>query len=303
MSVPNDGKVCRRRAVVGIWLVLFAALIVTPAGAAPPARTLEATRQWVLEHLRASLSSPLQLDEVASMLFGLVTVGAAAEHPDTARVLSELAGRVRTLDPAILGCEEVVNLYVTAGFLHRAGMAVDPAALTAGLQNCLEQVNPFDKASALFALCAFDASVTPERLARAMDSIEALQLPDGSFGSGYGMAHFYTTTHAVFALHACHGDPLVIQLGQEFLSSNLPRLRQAGFIDALLQSLLMLEKMGVTIPDQGRYVAYLRSRIRADGSICCFDRPGCVPDRHATSLLLEFLRVFPAARGSTATRD
>jgi hypothetical protein len=118
---------------------------------------------------------------------------------------------------------------------------------------------------------------------------------NGSFGSGYGLSHFYISTHAVFALHACAGDPLAIQMGQDFIRSALPRLWQAGFIDALMQSLLMLREMEVDIPEEGRYLAYVRARIKPDGSICCFDRPGCVSDRHATSQLLEFFRVFPVS--------
>jgi hypothetical protein len=283
-----------------VRFVILAGLLVTPA-ATPGTRQDDATRHWVLERLHASLSSPLELGEIASMLFGLVNVRDVAEQPDTRRVLGELSDRVRLLDPTTLGCDEVINLHVIEGFLDRAGMALDPAALTTRVQDCLDEVNPFDKASALFALCYFDGPVSRQRLTRAMEAIEALQLPDGSFGSGYGMEHFYTTTHAVFALHVCGGDPLAIQLGQDFLINSLPRLRQAGFIDALMQSLLMLKKMGVEIPEERRYVAYLRSRIRTDGSICCFDHPGCPSDRHATSMLLEFLRVFPAATIPSST--
>jgi cell division FtsZ-interacting protein ZapD len=51
----------------------------------------------------------------------------------------------------------------------------------------------------------------------------------------------------------------------------------------------------VDIPEEDRYLAWLRSRIKPDGSICCFDRPGCVSDPHATSQLLEFFRVFPVS--------
>ena len=172
-------------------------------------------------------------------------------------------------------------------------MEFDSDALSARVQDCLASVSPYDMASALYSLCRFDAAVPRDRLVTAMASIEALQQADGSFGSGYGLNHFYTSTHAVFALHACDGDPLVIQLGQEFIRNALPRLWQAGFIDALMQSLLMLRNMGVDIPGEARYLAYLRSRIKPDGSICCFDRPGCESDAHATSQLLEFYRVFP----------
>jgi hypothetical protein len=293
MSFPAEGSVRGRRRAARPWVIILVGLLVIPAATSQP-RQVDATRHWVLERLHASLASPLQLDEIASMLFGLVDSTEAAEQPDTRRALDELAGRIQSLDPAELGCDDVVNLYVIVGFLNMSGRKLDSAALTERVKNCLEEVNAFDRASALFSLCFFDSPVPRERLTRAMESIEALQLPDGSFGSGYGMNHFYTSTHAVFALQACHGNPLAIELGQDYLSNTLPWLQQAGFIDGLLESLLMLKMMGVEIPQETRYVAYIRSRIRPDGSICCFDRPGCPPNRHAASLLLEFLRTFPA---------
>ena len=300
VSSPNEGRLCGRRLAEKIRLVILAGLLVSTA-AIPAARQDDATRHWVLDRLHASLSSPLKLDEIASMLFGLVNVRDVAEQPDTRRVLGELADRVRSLDPATLGCDGVINLRVIEGFLNMAGMELDPTALSSRIQGCMEEVNLLDRASALYALCYFADPVPQKRLTRAMKSIEALQLPDGSFGAGHGMTHFYTTTHAVFALHACGGDPITLQLGQEYLINSLPGLRQAGFIDGLMQGLLMLKKMEVKIPGESGYVAYLRSRVRSNGSICCFDRPGCASDPHATSMLLEFLHVFPAATTPSST--
>ncbi len=252
------------------------------------------TRQWVLGQLNESLSPPRDLDGISSMLFGLVSDPEAAERPDIRRVLGEVAKLAGSMEPATINCSDAVNLHLIAGFLNLAGMGFDSTALSGRVQECLGSVNPYDKASALYSLCRFDAAVPRELLTASMASIEALQQPDGSFGSGYGLSHFYTSTHAVFALQACAGDPLAIQMGEEFMRSALPRLRQAGFIDALMQSLLMLREMKVKIPEEDRYLAYLRSQVKPDGSICCFDRPGCVSDRHATSQLLEFFRVFPA---------
>jgi len=253
------------------------------------------TRQWVLEQLNESLSPPRDLDGISSMLFGLVSDRNSADQPASRRVLGEVARLAGSMEPARLNCSDAVNLHLIAGFLKLAGMTFDSAALSGRVQDCLASVNPYDKASALYSLCRFDAAVPRERFAAAMASIEALQQPDGSFGTGYGLSHFYISTHAVFALHACAGDSLAVQMGQDFMRSALPRLRQAGFIDALMQSLLMLRDMEVDIPEEDRYLAWLRSRIKPDGSICCFDRPGCVSDRHATSQLLEFFRVFPVS--------
>ena len=123
-------------------------------------------------------------------------------------------------------------------------------------------------------------------------SLEALQQADGSFGWYHGLQRYYLTSHAVFALHRCNGSPHVLRRGQVYLRNALPAMAQVGFLDGLLESLIMLRKMAVKIPDERRYSDYLRSRIKDDGSICFFDRPACRSDVHATSLLLEFLREF-----------
>jgi hypothetical protein len=255
----------------------------------------DSTRHWVLARLQESLLPPRDLDGISSMLFGLVSNRQTVERPDTRRVLGEVARLSASMEPAGLTCSDAVNLHLIAGFLNMAGMRFDSSALAARVQDCLNSISAYDKASALYSLCRFDAAVPSDRLAAAMASIEALQQADGSFGSGYGLVHFYTSTHAVFALHACGGDPLAIRLGQDFMLSALPRLRQAGFLDALMQSLLMLRNMGVDIPGEEHYLAYIRSRIKPDGSICCFDRPGCESDGHATSQLLELYRLLPAS--------
>jgi hypothetical protein len=286
----------RRRHCLWKWklFLVIAGLLVTSARTAGAVES-DPTRKWVLDQLRESLSPPRDLDGISSMLFGLVSDKAEAERPDTRRVLDEVAILAGSVKPAALECSDAVNLHLIAGFLKMAGMTLDSTALSGRVQDCLDAVNPYNLASALYSLCRFDAAVPRERLTAAMASVEALQQPDGSFGSGYGLVHFYISTHAVFALHACKGDPLAVQLGQDFISNTMPQLMQAGFIDALLQSLIMLRKMDVAIVNEGRYVSYLRSKIKEDGSVCCFDRPGCVSDRHATSLLLEFLRMYPDA--------
>jgi hypothetical protein len=276
-----------RLALVGLLVI-----VVGPAHAA----NADATRHWLLGQLQASLAPPQDTDAVSSMLYGLVSDRKDLQRPDTHRLLDEAARLVTSREPDALGCSDAVNLHLVAGFLNSAGLALDTGSLSSRVQDCLGSLSPYDKASALYSLCRFERGVPRERLTAAMDALEALQQADGSFGSDYGLRHFYVSSHAVFALHACGGDALAIQLGQDYLRSALPRLWQAGFIDALMQSLLMLKAMEVEIPGEAAYLDYIRSRVKADGSICCFDRPGCASDRHATSQLLEFFRVFPALK-------
>jgi hypothetical protein len=272
--------------------LMFAGLLVMVVGPANAADR-DATRRWLLGQLQESLSPPQDTDAVSSMLYGLVSDRTGLERPDTRRVLHQTARLVASREPASLACSDAVNLHLVAGFLNGAGLALDTRGLSARVEDCLGSVSPYDKASALYSLCRFEPGVPRERLSGAMDAMEALQQPDGSFGSDYGLRHFYVSSHAVFALDACGGDALAVQLGQDYLRSALPRLWRAGFIDALMQSLLMLKAMQVEIPGEAAYLNYIRSRVKADGSICCFDRPGCASDRHATSQLLEFFRVFP----------
>ncbi len=279
----------------GILLVLgLTVALVLPAGSSSAQADQQATRQWVLEHLHAALALPLDLDRIASMIYGLVSDRWMAAQPDTRQALGKLADRVREFDPAALDCEELVNLRFIGSFINMAGIRLATGQLDRPLQVCLGTMDPFNRASALFALCRFPAHGIPaDTLAPALESIEALQRRDGGFGSHPGLRRYYVSTHAVFALHTCGGNPDVVRRGQLFLRNGLPRMLQAGFIDGLLESLIMLRKMGVPIADEKHYTGYLRAKIRPDGSICYFDRPACTPDVHATSLLLEFLQEFP----------
>lgn len=293
---PRDRPVTKHRRCRGnaLFVLIIAGVLVVNVGAVV-AGDPDATREWLLEQLQESLAPPQDMDAVASTLYGLVSDRKALERPDTRHVLKEVARLVTARDPADTGCSDAVNLHLATGFLNSAGLALDTVGLSARVQDCLSSVSPYDKTSALYSLCRFEPDMPRERLSAAMDAIEALQQPDGSFGSDYGLRHFYISSHAVFALHACGGDTLAIQLGQDYLRSALPRLWQAGLLDALMQDLLMLKTMGVEIPGEATYLNYIRSRIKPDGSICCFDRPGCTSDRHATSQLLEFFRVFSSS--------
>jgi hypothetical protein len=276
---------------VFLVFVLTSWLYVVPGGAIAQAH--DATREWVLDRLHEALSPPRDLSRISSMLYGLVSDRRAAEQPATRKALAELETFVRAVEQRTLGCGDLVNLRFISSFLDMAGLAFDTGPLDETLYECLGEMNVFDRACALFSLCRFPSDRAPrEKLSPAVKSIEGLQRTDGSFGSSYGLQRYYFTTHAVFALHACNGNPDVVRRGQVYLRNGLPVIKQAGFLDGLLESLIMLRKMGVLIPNEKRYTDYLRSRIKDNGSICFFDRPACRSDVHATSLLLEFLQEF-----------
>jgi len=276
---------------VFLVFVLTSWLFVVPSGAIAQAH--DTTRIWVLDQLHEALSPPQDLSRISSMLYGLVSDRTAAEQPATRKALAELETFVRALEQRTLGCGDLVNLRFITSFLDMAGLVLDAGSLDKHLYECLGEMNVFDRTCALFSLCRFPSGSAPrEKLSPAVKSIEDLQQADGSFGSSYGLQRYYFTTHAVFALHTCNGSPDAVRRGQVYLRNGLPVIKQAGFLDGLLESLVMLRKMGVEIPDERRYTDYLRSRIKDNGSICFFDRPACRSDVHATSLLLEFLREF-----------
>jgi hypothetical protein len=276
---------------VFLVFVLASGCFAVPGGAL--AQSSDASRLWVLDQLRKALSPPRDLSRISSMLYGLVSDRSVAEQPATRAALAELETFVRAVDQQALGCGELVNLRLISSFLDMAGVAANTGPLDEQLYECLGEMNVFDRACALFSLCRFPAEGVPrEKLSPAVKSIENLQQADGSFGWFHGLQRFYFTTHAVFALYTCNRSADAVQRGQHYLLSRLPVIKQAGFLDGLLESLVMLRKMGVEIPDERRYTGYLRSKIKDNGSICFFDRPACRPDVHATSLLLEFLREF-----------
>ncbi len=93
------------------------------------------------------------------------------------------------------------------------------------------------------------------------------------------------------------GNPQAIRRGQGYLLALLPYFQHIGFVDGLLESLVILNKMGVVIPDYGKRLAYIMSRTRPDGGICYIDTAGCASHWHATSLLLALLQMEKAMAG------
>jgi len=266
------------------------------------AKRLPATRAWVLANLETASATKLDLELVASLLYGVVRDFLANRDAATAQVLDRVAERLRSLDTGSLDCADLLNLRISRALLVQSGRS-GPDETAAGDQSrlCTGRSGPIDMASELFLHCALHGGGTsisdPTRLAF---ELARWQRPDGGFG-GFDIGSFYFTTHAVFALHSCNLASRSVERGQNYLLRSLPALKRTGFLDGLLEVVLMLDEMGVPIPDRSRYLAYIDSKTRTDGSICFFDAPGCAASGHATGLLLELLR-RSAAKASPRPR-
>jgi hypothetical protein len=242
------------------------------------------TERWVAAQLSASLGPPPNLDQIASILYGLVTPPLRAPVP---ALLERTAGLLRQLDPANLDCGQRVNLRFIAAFLRLGGVPMERLKQP-GAGDCSHNTTPLDLASDLYLRCRFGEPPPPQ--ARELARLQGLQRPDGGFGWGSGPQQFYLSSHAVFALHACEGAQQALRRGQSYLLTQLPRMQRLGFNDGLLEALLMLREMGVAIPGEAEYLEHIRARIRADGSLCRFEHPGCRGDWHASALLLALQR-------------
>ncbi len=284
-----------RRLGLGLMLPLVFCLGVDPRPAA--GRENPSTRAWLLRELEQSVEeTPPDLCRISSMLYGLTRGGATG--PSTEEVLNRAARRLEHTDPTRLDCPQLVDLAFISHFLSLSAPELDKSATEQGLRACLTQrTDAFSLASSLFYLCHFGEKGPAAEMAGALAALVSMQGPDGSFGGGDGspLARFYLTTHAVFALHACGADPEAVRRGQAYLLAILPRLRRSGFLDGLIETLLMLHKMEVAVPGTEDYLALIRERTRTDGGICSFDYPGCLADWHATSLLLELQHTFSEA--------
>lgn len=277
---------------------LQAALLLIPAAAAATAGILEyqpQTERWVAARLSESLRPPPDLDRIASVLYGLVEPPLAEPVP---ALLEQTARLIRELDPGRLDCSQQVNLRFIAAFLRRSG-AAETEFPAADRSDCASGASPIDLASDLFLGCRYGTRTAPATRTESLERLLALQRPDGGFGWPAGPQGFYLSSHAIFALHACGGDPQAVARGQQYLQARLPALQRAGMIDALLEGLLMLRKMGVETAGEWDYLRYIESRIRTDGSICRFDQPRCRADWHASALLLALQKsLAPDARGA-----
>jgi len=273
--------------VLGLSSIL--ALGLPPVACAAP--SVDRTRSWVIDSLRDGLRHPPDMNRVSSLVYPLVTDYQQTKHPETAEVLTEVHGFLKTLRVASLDCGQLVDARLAATFLGRVGKDLDTAEVEQYLSDCAFGSQRIDLASTLFFYCRFTEKDPDERIPGGLRLLESIQRADGAFRAENGMPEYYLSSHAVYALYYCKGDPGVVRRGQQYLVSQLPYFRQAGFIDGLAESLIMLDEMGVAVPNREQYLSYLRSRIWPEGSICYLDRPGCKPHWHTTGLLLELQRM------------
>ncbi len=272
-------------------LMLVALICSGPLYPAHASEPLTKARAWAIEHLRRTVQGPSETGVISGLLYALAMDYRESRHIETERLMAQVEVYIEAIETDRLSCGALVDLRLAVAFLalHRKAMRVPD--LDDRLAECSLAARPLDLAGALFLYCGFTDEDHRQRFPGALESLEAIQRPDGGFGYQHGWSDYYLSSHALFALHTCRGDPQAIRRGQGYLIALLPHFQHIGFIDGLLETLVMLNKMQVVIPDYEKRRSYIMSRIRSDGGICYFDSPGCTSHWHATSLLLELLRM------------
>lgn len=243
-----------------------------------------ATRAWVSGALRAELRTERpDPNKVASLLFPL-----ARRHEGDVAIV-EAAGWAAGRNADRLGCRDLADHLLIAGFLGKSGRAPDTARAADRFAGCRRDGDLFDLAGGLLFQCAFGprGGKRPDWLPEAVARLAAGQLADGSFAGPDGRTNYYLTTHATLALFHCEGPPAAIARGEGFMKRALPILRQGGYLDELAESLIFLAWMEVPVRDWESYAAWVKARRRSDGGLCFRDGPTCAAHWHATSLLLE----------------
>lgn len=265
--------------------------------AAAPA--IDATRSWLVRSLAAELERPTpDLNHVSSLVFPLSTDWRRAPTPPVEAALRRAWTVVGALEPARLACGDLSDRFLIQAFLHEAGLA--PATPhEPRLADCLSGDDPFARANLLLMSCRYGAAVPPERRDAARRALLATQNLDGGFAVERGApSGYYLSSHAILALHYCGADPQAVRVGGFYLLDTLLPFADQGYLDGLAESLIFLRWMGVEIPWEERYYAFLFERARADGGLCFVEQEGCQSHWHATALLLETLHLWQEVRSS-----
>lgn len=274
-----------------LLLILLLSSARTAFALSPPADA-DATRVWLVRALGAELGRPgtdgiPDLNLIASVAFPLADDLRRRPDEQVRQVLERTGGRLARLDPAALSCEGVSDYALTAAFLRDAGLAAPPPPPPERLAACLGEGDEFALANGLIMACRYRLPTPAGYRERGLARIAALQRDDGSFADARGRSGYYLTSHALLALHFCGGHDPQVARGAGLLRAGLERFARAGFLDGLAESLIFLRWLGVAVPEEADYRAYLFGRTHPDGALCLFDRPGCEAHWHPTSLLLE----------------
>ena len=248
----------------------------------------EATVQWVIRDLEQAMLPPVDMNRVASLTFPLATLAENRPSERVGAVLDTVAARLQKIDLQGLGCGELVDIHLAAGFLAQSGRAVNTDHVTKALGQCeLGGESRFDLANAMLFYCRYSGRDYREYLPNGLGMLESMQREDGAFLLENGKPWFYLTSHALLAVHYCGGSRDVIARGVDRLKSLLPRFARAGFHDGLIETLIFLKWLGADIPNQTAYTRHLKSMVMPDGGICFSQKPGCQAHWHAVSLLLQ----------------
>ncbi|MCG8428120.1 MAG: hypothetical protein MI754_12250 [Chromatiales bacterium] len=227
------------------------------------------------------------MNRVASLTFPLTSAWKEGFRQETRDSLDQVAAFVRSAEPRQFNCGELTDLHLVIGFLSETGRTFDIGPTKQALTACDWGNSRFNLANALLFSCRYAGEDVEQRFPGALRTLEASQRDDGAFITEEGRPWFYLTSHALMAVHYCGGNRQVVERGKRYLLEQLPRFRQIGFYDGLIETLIFLRWLDVEIPDYGQYVAYVRNSMNSDGGICFSRRPYCRSHWHAVSLLLE----------------
>lgn len=245
------------------------------------------TRIWLINSLHQELHGELDMNKISGIVFSLATDYRVEKHPDVLNILMDVASRFKKLKVEELNCGKLVDYYITLSFISKAGIKIDPPKTNSLIEKCIANAAPNERTLWSFYCCRFAEKGICGHMRDSLDSLESLQLPDGSFSSKIGEYKYYLTSHAILALYYCNSNRDAVKRGQEYLLGQMDKFKNNGFIDELAESLIFLKWMKVDIPGYEKHLEYINSKVKDDGSICATDISSCPSNWHTTSLLFE----------------
>ncbi len=270
--------------------LLLPALLLAGPGAIAQESTRDRARRYVVAELLRALAPPADLNRVSSLVYAIAEDYRGGASGESAEALHAVRSFLQGVDAAGMKCAGVIELRLISAFLSLAGPQFSIAPRDLGSASCEQGADPFSAAGALFFLCRFTELNHRDRLPGVAERLLAMQRPDGGFGPYGSPGEFYLSSHIIFALHSCGIAGPSVPRGRAYLLLRAAEFYRRGFLDGLLESVLMLERMGAEIPEGAEYQRYILGRMQNNGGICSIDRPGCRADWHTGALLLEYLR-------------